>query len=287
MRFSALLLFIFAVSTSTALTQQDSTHSLKVYRLTLHDGSDIIGTIVKQDTLAVEFQTISKISMLVPRSQIATMTLLSGYNVDSEYRRSDPNSSRLFFSPTGRALKNGQGYFSAYEIFFPSIAVGIGDVVSLSGGISLLPGVENQIFYFAPKVTPVHVQNFDLSGGILFAHGTGSTSFGGGVIYGVGTYGSEDNSLTMGLGWGFSGGDVANKPIVILGGEIRLTHSIKLISENWIPPWTDIIIYSFGLRFHGENLAADLGFIRTSAGMETSGFPYIPWIGFTYNFGAR
>ncbi len=287
MRCSALLLLIFAIFTPSALAQQDSSRSAKVYRLTLNDGSEIIGTIIKEDTLQVEFQSISNITMRVPKLQIARMMLLSGIVVDGEYRRSDPNSTRLFFSPTGRAIGNGQGYFSAYEIFFPSIAVGIGDVVSLSGGISLLPGVESQIIYFAPKVTPLHIHNFDLSAGILFAGGTRRASSGGGIVYGVGTYGSEDNSLTMGLGWAFSGGDLSSRPIVLLGGEIRLSNSIKLISENWFPPWTDVIIYSFGLRFFGENLAADLGFARTSAKMVTSGFPFIPWIGFTYNFGAH
>jgi hypothetical protein len=90
----------------------------------------------------------------------------------------------------------------------------------------------------------------------------------------------------VGLGWGFAGGEIANKPILLLGGELRLSNSIKLISENWIPPGTDLVVYSFGFRFFGENLAADLGFFRPSH-MDTDGFPFIPWIGFAYNFGAR
>ena len=286
MRWSALIMFVVAMSSQPARAQQDSSEVAKVYRLLLTDGSEIVGTIVKEDSALVEFQSVSRIKMSVPRSQIKSIALVAGSVVGGEFRRSDPNYTRLFFAPTGRALKNGQGYFSAYEIFFPFIAVGVGDVVTLAGGISLLPGASSQIFYFAPKITPLHLQNFDLSAGILYINALGSDFSGGGIVYGVGTYGSSDHALTVGLGWGFAGGEIANKPILLLGGEIRLSNSIKLISENWIPPGTDLVVYSFGFRFFGENVAADLGFIRPSK-METSGFPFIPWLGFAYNFGAR
>ena len=286
MRYTALLMLVVSILSQPARAQLDSSRVAKVYRLTLNDGSEIIGSIVKEDSVQVEFQSVSKIMMLVPRNQIEAIVPLAGSVADGEFRRSDPNYTRLFFAPTGRALKSGQGYFSAYEIFFPFVAIGIGDVVTLAGGMSLIPGAESQIFYFAPKITPFHLQNFDLSAGVLYVNAFESNFSGGGIVYGVGTYGSSDNALTLGLGWGFAGGEIANKPILLLGGEIRLSNSIKLVSENWIPPGTDLVVYSFGIRFFGENLAADLGFIRPSK-METSGFPFIPWIGFAYNFGAQ
>ncbi|MCX6142276.1 MAG: hypothetical protein NTZ35_03560 [Ignavibacteriales bacterium] len=286
MRYVVILMCAVAISSCPADAQHDTSEVTKVYRLLLIDGSEIVGTILKEDSAQVEFQSVSKISMLVPRNQIKTIVPLRGSVVDGEFRRSDPNYTRLFFAPTGRALKNGQGYFSAYEIFFPFVAIGIGDIVTLAGGMSLIPGASNQIFYFAPKITPLHLQNFDLSAGVLYINALGSGFSGGGIVYGVGTYGSSDHALTVGLGWGFAGGEIANKPILLLGGELRLSNSIKLISENWIPPGTDLVVYSFGFRFFGENLAADLGFFRPSK-METGGFPFIPWIGFAYNFGAR
>lgn len=252
----------------------------------MNDGSEIVGTIITEDPAHVEFQSLSKIMMRVPRNQIKTIEPLRGTVVDGEFRKSDPNYTRLFFAPTGRALKSGQGYFSVYDIFFPFIAVGIGDIVTLAGGMSLIPGAENQIYYFAPKITPLHLKDLDVSAGVLYINALGVDFSGGGIVYGVGTYGSSDHALTVGLGWGFAGGEIANKPILLLGGEIRLTNSIKLLTENWIPPGTDLVVYSFGIRFFGENLAADLGFIRPSK-MGSGGFPFIPWLGFAYNFGAK
>ena len=286
MRYYVVLICAVAIFSQSTHAQHDSSEVAKVYRLSLIDGSEIVGIVLKEDSALVDFQSVSKITMRVPRDQIKAIVPLAGRIVQGEFRKSDPNHTRLFFAPTGRSLKNGQGYFSAYEIFFPFIAVGVGDVVTLAGGMSLIPGASSQIFYFAPKITPLHLQNFDLSAGVLYINALGSDFSGGGIVYGVGTYGSSDHALTIGLGWGFAGGEIANKPILLVGGEIRLSNSIKLISENWIPPGTDLVLYSFGFRFFGENLAADLGFFRPSK-MDTGGFPFVPWIGFAYNFGAR
>ena len=120
---------------------------------------------------------------------------------------------------------------------------------------------------------------------MLYINATGTDFLGIGIVYGVGTYGSHDAALTAGLGWGFAEGEVSNKPVLMLGGELRVSNSVKLLTENWFPPGTDIFLYSFGIRFFGESLAADLGFIGSSKGW--GGFPFIPWLGFAYNFGAK
>ena len=66
----------------------------------------------------------------------------------------DPNYSRLLFSPTGRPLKKGDGYFSDYELLFPGVAVGLTDNLSIAGGVSLIPGLglDEQVLYVSPKL---------------------------------------------------------------------------------------------------------------------------------------
>jgi hypothetical protein len=88
----------------------------------------------------------------------------------------------------------------------------------------------------------------------------------------------------VGLGWGFSGSDISNNPVFILGGELRVSNSIKLITENWFPPSSDVQLISIGLRFLGDRLAADFG-LWYPAGGDPEGFPFLPWIVFSYNFG--
>ncbi len=147
----------------------------------------------------------------------------------------------------------------------------------------MIPGLENQLIYFAPKLTPISIKNFDLSGGVLYIlvpEGEDDV----GIAYTVSTYGTERAALTAGLGWGFSGGDFANEPVLMFGGEVRASRHVKFISENWFPPDTDFSFLSLGIRFFGENLAADFG-LFFPAGADTEGFPFLPWIGFAYNFG--
>jgi hypothetical protein len=278
---------VVAALDSLFMTQcfsQKDTTSERPTKLILTDGSELIGTIVKEDPDSILFNTIGNISMTIPKNQVKVREHLSGRVEGGQYVRPDPNHTRLFFAPTARALKSGQGYFSAYQIFFPFLAVGIADVLTLAGGISLIPGAQGQFFYLAPKVTPVHIGELDLAGGLLYINSTVGSSKGEGIYYGVGTYGSTNASITAGLGWGYSGSDVADKPIVLIGGEARASNSIKFITENWLLPNSDVNLFSFGIRFFDESLAADIGLIYPSSSINT-GFPFFPWLGFVYNFG--
>jgi hypothetical protein len=263
---------------------QDTSRSERLQRITLRDGSEIIGRVEFKDSGSIRFKTLSNITMTIPKREVKEVELLSGEVVGGGYRRADPNQTRLLFAPNARSLKAGQGYFSAYEIFFPFVAVGVTDFVALAGGMTLFPGASDQLFYLAPKIRAIHVQNLDLAGGMLYLNSTSGSADGVGILYGVGTYGTADQALTVGLGWGFAEGKVKDKPILLLGGETRVSNSVKLITENWIPPNSHVSLLSFGIRFFGDNLAADLGFIYP-AGSDISGFPFLPWLGFAYNFG--
>jgi hypothetical protein len=72
------------------------------------------------------------------------------------------------------------------------------------GGITLIPGVKNQIIYLAPKIGFVQQENFSLIGGVLYATVSGE-SFG--IAYSVTSFGNIKNSLTIGLGYGFTNDD--------------------------------------------------------------------------------
>jgi len=278
------LLVLLSAGFSNLSAQQDSAASA-LYKITLSDGSELFGTVQSESGAEIKFTTVSKVEMTISKHQIRSMEKTSNKIVNGEIRRSDPNKTRLFFAPTARSLKSGQGYFSDYELFFPMIAVGVGNVVTLAGGVSLIPGASGQAIYLAPKVTPLHVKNADVAAGVLYISiPDDHDSWNVGIAYGVGTYGTDEAALTFGLGWGFTEGDFANKPIVLLGGELRLSNSVKLISENWIPPSSDFALASIGIRFFGDQLAADLALV-TPLGARTTGFPFMPWVGFVYNFG--
>lgn len=278
------VLIIFSASPSISLSQQDSTN-VKIHRVELKDGSVVIGTILSENSDSIKFRTMSNIEMVIQKDQIIKIEVISGKIVKGEIWGRDPNHTRLLFAPTARALKAGQGYFSDYEVFFPFVAVGLTDFFTLAGGMTLVPGADEQLFYIAPKITPIHANNFDLATGVLYVK-VPDEEEGAGIIYGVGTYGTEEAALTFGIGYGFSGGEFADKPIFALGGEYRISKSIKLITENWIIPDSEVQLLSVGIRFFGRSLAADFGLIYPAGG-DTEGFPFLPWVGFAYNFGSK
>ena len=274
--FTLFLIILIFSEPGDLWSQEDSTY---ITRISLTDGSELVGTILEENDEAIVFKTTSGLEMNLDRGLITEIKLIKGEWSGGEFLRLDPNRTRLFFAPTGRTISGGGGYFSVYEIFFPFIAINIADFIVLSGGMSLFPGADEQMIYFAPKVRALSLEQFDLSAGVLYAHIRKSTF---GILYGVGTYGSASFSATMGLGWGYDDEDLADSPILLLGAEAQISNSFKFITENWILPGDNPTVFSFGIRFFGESLAADFALVGTTE--STDGFPFIPWIGFAYNF---
>ncbi len=260
------------------LSQSDSA---QVYRLVLPDGISVRGTIVVQTSDSLTFKTLSGVTIRVAQSGVVRLEAIEGDTASGPFFMEDPNRTRLFFSPTARTLPKGKGYFSVYELFFPMIAYGPTDWMTLSGGFSLLPGASSQLLYFAPKVRAVHADRFDASLGILYIRVPEETK-GLGIAYGVMTGGASRASFTFGLGWGYYGDDFSDSPLIVLGGELQVSESTKLLSENWIPPGGEGALLFFGIRFFGEHLAGDFGLMTTT---EASGdWPFMPWVGIVYNF---
>ena len=265
------------------LTIPDSIH---VQILTTRDGSTNIGRIVEIHENEIEFETafgkgtipISKIKEIkeVPVSSIR----------DGQYWFPNPNATRLYFAPTARMLKQGDGYFSDYYLFFLGVAYGMTDNITIGGGISIFPGVDidKQIFYFTPKVGLKSAKNFNFAAGALlvklpFDDDDTKTA---GILYGVGTYGTSNGSITAGLGYGFVDRDFAEKPMIMIGGEKRLSRRMAFVTENWIFPGVDQPLISYGVRFFGETLSIDLALLNTIG--EHALFPGIPYVDFVFNF---
>ncbi len=252
-------------------------------KVILKDGSEFIGRLIYTDTIKLILKTLSGAEVIVRKDQFEEIT-----DERSDYGKDDdPNKSRLFFAPTGRNLKSGTGYFSVNELLFPVAAFGITDYVTLAGGISIVPGISDQLFYLNSKIGVYQSEELNFSAGILYMDITSDNGKGLAVIYGNGTYGGSDASVTISAGISMSS-DNDKYPIMILGGELKVSSSIKLITENWIQTSPhSMSCYSFGLRFFGKKLAGDFGLVLPvdNGGETISGWPFIPWLGFNYSFG--
>lgn len=264
--------------------------------ITLLDGSVLRGVILQIFEQEIEFKSTFGV-MRIQKTQIRNLeTVYLSKTKKGDWWFENPNRTRLYFMPTGRMLRKGDGYFSDYYLFFPGFATGITDNFTLGGGMSLFPtSVDEQVFYLTPKVGIIQRKHTNIAVGTLLIklpffeddndeenpNEDESPNFVG-VLYGVSTFGTPDNSLTIGLGYGFVDSDLADRPMVTIGYEKRLSERTSFISENWILPGVDQPAISYGLRFMGNKIAVDLSLINTIG--EDAIFPGFPFVGFVYNF---
>jgi hypothetical protein len=225
--------------------------------------------------------------------------------VDGEFWAEDKHTTRLFFAPTGRTLRTGEGYAGLFFIL-PFVGYGATDNVTIAGGMPLIGSLDQVPVWIAPKLRVHNADGVQVSTGVFAVHVPGSTYYDYepnnpygpgrerrdpsqfvGIAYGVGTFGDNDNALHLGTGVTF-GGDETEVPLMI-GGEFRTSRRHKFITENWLLPVTGGGALSGGIRFMGDRWTTDLGLMAIFGTDDWGGesIPYFPIVSFSYAFGGR
>jgi hypothetical protein len=217
----------------------------------------------------------------------------------------DPNVDRGFFLPTAMTQPAGTLTYSNYELLIHGLTYGISDHTQVSVGV-LAPLVREM-----PFVGTVSLKSRVLDAGRfhLALQGTGAVVSDTVGILGAGVVGSYclsadcaslfSASAAYSLGLPF-GDDRANHS-VIYGGALtqRLGRHVKLLVEvgfaagmdgdgggNTIEQLQGVLL-NYGLRFHGETIAADVGFIRpviVDADYEDPFVLGLPFVNFSYRW---
>ncbi|HBC46023.1 MAG TPA: hypothetical protein DEO84_05620 [candidate division Zixibacteria bacterium] len=234
----------------------------KTQRLILNDGTTLFGRITAVNDTNVTFQTNAGVINTATVQIEKIEEILPSSIRDGKYWFPNPARSRLFFGPTARSLKANQGYIYDVWIFFPGVAYGVTDNFMISGGTSIIPSSDLHLYYFTPKVSFKVSEKMDAAISLNIFQ-----LWGAGVGIGLGnlTYGTDDYSITGGLGVAINDEmDVYEHPVGTLGGEIRIARRISLVGESWFFP-EEVEQGMFGIagvRFFGESMAVDLGFTR-------------------------
>lgn len=259
-----------------------------VTELRLVDGTVVRGQVIERTDAVIVLRTASGVRVEVPRSQVAQERMVA-VRPSGEVWDEDPNLTRLFFTSTARPLARGEGYVSSYFLFFPFVAYGVTDRITIAGGTPIIPGLLGELFYVAPKVTVVNRERFAFALGALGFFAPEVLDEGSiGIVYGAATVGRPDAAVTLGAGWGYAATDVgsgfSNQPVFVLGGERRISRRVKLITENWFGVNDGLSgLASAGVRFIGDRLSADLG-LGGAIGAEDFGC-CVPLVNFVWTFG--
>jgi hypothetical protein len=258
--------------------------------LRLADGSTFVGRVVAESADRITFETVGGTRIEIDRAQIRSISPVRGRVVDGVYWREDPNRTRLLLvAPTGRSLRQGEGYVSTFWVAFPFVAYGISDNFTVAGGTPLFPGVVGRVIYLAPKFQVVSTPTMEAAVGVLALFATQELDSGSaGIGYGVATFGNTDRSVSTGAGWAFALGDgdgwISDEPLLMLGGEYRVSRSVKLLTENYFLLSESGSLVTGGVRLFGERLSADFG-LGAVVARGSGDVPWFPLLNFVYNFG--
>jgi hypothetical protein len=256
--------------------------------------------------------------MVVESSGLGTVSILKSNIKESkpveatsmkngQYWFPNPNATRYFFSPSAINLKKGEGYYQNTYLLLQSFYVGITDYISIGAGFEILSlftrNSGGPIFFLTAKGGHEVTKNLHLGAGIIYANvpdvglldnSRGRQSLG--APFGLVTYGNADANLTAGCGFGFEDSEWCERPMLTINGMVRASRRVAFVSENWIVPVTERIYnypsfeeieikqydayVSYGIRFFGEKISVDLGFVNSKDISEgiIIGIPYIDFV---------
>jgi hypothetical protein len=275
----AALAVVVGCALAAPASAQDAV-AARVTELTLRDGSRVYGTVVRQSDVEVVFRSTAGVVMTAPRAEILALRDVDVVLSGAEFVPADPNTTRLFFAPTGRALKRGEAYLGAYEFLLPTVQVGVTDRLSIGGGTPLVFGFADEAdrpFWVTPKLQVMDSGRTQVAVGVLHAF---AGDEGGGVAYAVATHGTAARSLTMGGGLAYNGNG-GRAGVFMLGGDRVVRRNMKLITENYLAS-TGVGAVSGGVRFFGDRLSADLALVLPIVETPLGVFPVV---NFVYLFG--
>lgn len=276
---------------SHAQNSQDSIRS----QVETVDGNQYIGIIVEQNSETVRIKTDKLGEISLPRVDVKRITPLTSVKTkDGAYWLDNPQATRYFWSPNGYSLKAGEGYYQNVWILANQAVYGISDY--FSAGLGMVPlflfaGAPTPAWITAKFSVPVVKNKVNLGAGALMGTVIGvededNTTFG--IFYGMGTIGSRDRNLNIGLGWGFAGGEIAKNPTLNISGMIRIGPKGYLLTENYIvgTPEETVVITMLGGRSIIKRVGLDYGLVLPFfEDMDT--FVAIPWLGISIPFGQK
>jgi hypothetical protein len=193
-----------------------------------------------------------------------------------------PAANRLLLTPDARPMRAGSGYAAVHNLFFPVIGIGITDVFSVSGGVSLVPGLDGQYAMVSPKLTPYATDGLALSCALLYAGRIGEDA--AGIVYAGVTSDGGAGSGTFGLGWSWSGEGIDGRAVILAGFRVPVAAGFELVSENWFPPNFDPALISFGWRYSTGNVSVDVATWMPARGDGAGSASFVPWISFAFGF---
>ncbi len=280
------ILFILCLFCGIVAFAQAEQDTLKKYLIETTDGNEYVGLIIREDSYVIVFQTENIGVITIQRNNISKIKEIKKEQIiGGAVWYENLQSTRYYWAPNGYGLQKGEAYYQNLWILYNQAGYGFTNYFSVGAG--LIP-----LFLFAAEVTPIWItpkfsipiekDKINLGVGILAATMLGESNSSFGIAYGLSTFGSRDRNFTIGIGYGYAGGDWAKKPLVMLSTMIRTGKKGYFMSENYIINTGNgnLVTIMLGGRSLINKVALDYGlFVPFHPEMEE--LVAIPWLGIT------
>lgn len=181
------------------------------------------------------------------------------------------NSTKTVYWPTAFALNKGEHYYQNLYLLWQELHFGVTDKLSLGVSFelaSLLFGETTPLFTLSSKYSePVNDKlNVGIGVWTIFAYDLDYYE-GLGVIYGLVSYGTEDNNVTIGMGHGNYLGNWSGIPQLNLGFNKRLGKHGGISGELWLfeaDRNEAVSFFSISFKYIGKDFVVDLGLVTDS-----------------------
>jgi hypothetical protein len=283
-----LVLLLFSVNGFLIAQVSDTT----LVRIETMDGNEFTGKIVEENGEQLILQTNNLGEITIQKSDIKSRYLIKPQQIkEGKVWFANPQATRYFWAPNAYGLKKGEGYYQNIYVFWNQFTYGVSNNFSLGAGVIptfLFAGSPTPIFGTFKVSVPVQKDKFNLAAGAIVGTVLGEEMGGFGILYGTSTFGTPDNNVSIGLGYGFAEGEWASSPLINISGLFRISSRGYILTENY---YLQIdgdggVFLSLGGRWIIKKAALDFALsVPVAADMDT--FIAIPLIGFTIPFGNK
>ena len=263
----------------------------KIFRLETRDGNGYTGEVLSSDSAKVIFKAEKLGEITIFQSDVKSLEPLDAKQLkDGNYWFENPQATRYFFSPNGYGLRKGEGYYQNIWVLMNSVAVGLTDYISIGAGmipLFLFAGEATPVWITAKVSVPVVKDKFNLGAGLLTGTALGEPDTGFGIFYGLGTIGSKDKNVTLGVGYGVAADAGPAAAMINFNGMLRVSARSYLLTENYLfyGGSSTTLILSFGARTVIKNAGLDYGLLIPA--VTDGSVIAVPWLGITIPIGRR
>lgn len=283
---SILLLVVFTIQ---ARSQQDTA---RTFRVETTDGNIFTGQILQQDDQMIVLLTPNYGEVRLTRKEIRSIRELTNVvKVGDQIWLPNPQSSRYYWAPNGYGLEEGTAYYQNIWVFYNYVSYAPSNSFSIGAGclpLFLFNGAPTPI-YFVPKFSvPVVKDKVNIGAGAFVGTVLGEDPGWLGLLFETTTFGTRDKNVSLGLAWGFAGGEITNRPVINLSTMLRTGPRGYFVSENYFFPIEDfnLAIISLGGRSIIRNVSLDYS-LWIPLGADMDAFIAIPFLGIAVPINAK